>query len=161
METSRNIPERSGAMDADRMTDSEKKAIEREIKERIGELIRGCESLDPELAFRAFSDSPAFLMMGTDGSLCDRATYVKNNVEYLRTCSALRLTTKREEIRILSPSAAVFAWAYAAEAVLKTGDRDIFDNAGASFVLQKVDGKWEAVYYHESSTPSRRVPKEA
>jgi hypothetical protein len=145
-----------GMMPADSVSGPEKETIQGEIRKIIDELIRGCESLDPDAAFRAFSGSPDFLMMGTDGSLADHAAYIKGNVEYLRNCSSFRLATKREEIRILGPATAVFAWSYAAEAVLKTGRRETFDGAGASFVFQKKDGGWKVVYYHESSSPPRQ-----
>ena len=140
------------------LPDTEQERIRAEIREEIRKLIQGCETLDPDLAFRAFSDSPDFLMMGTDGSLVDHPAYIKNTAGYLRTCSAFRLTTKRGEVRILAPDIAVFAWSYRAEAVLKTGEKDVFDGAGASFVFKKIAGEWKVVYYHESSNPPEHVP---
>jgi hypothetical protein len=134
----------------------EKGIIQRELSKAIEELIQGCESLDLDRAFRMFSDSPDFLMMATDGTLCDYPTYLANNVNYLRTCSRFRLTTRKQEIRILNPEAAVLAWAYRAEAELRTGERDVVDDAGASFVFRKIRGEWKVVYYHESSSPPRR-----
>jgi hypothetical protein len=123
-------------------------------------LIAGCEALDMELAFRIFSNSPGFLMMGTDGSLCDYQTYLNNNIAYLMTCSNFELTMLKEEIRILNRDVAIFSWAYRAEATLKTGEQDIFENAGATFVFSKVNkDEWKVVYYHESSLPPTRVSK--
>jgi hypothetical protein len=146
-------------MNTNDLATPEKDAIKQEITEHIDELIRGCESLDMEAAFKVFSDSPDFLMMGTDGTLVDHHTYVKNNIEYLLTCSKFRLTTKNAEIRIINPEAAVYAWTYSAEALLKTGERDIIDDAGASFVFHKITGNWKVVYYHESSSiPRRETP---
>jgi hypothetical protein len=151
------IPYRKAGANSRRMKNTDVEIIRKEIKELIDGLIRGCEALDPEAAFGIFSDSPDFLMMGTDGSVVDCPTYLKNNVDYLQTCDQFRLTTNHEEIRIIDPAVTVFAWSYTAEAFLKTGERDIFDNAGASFVFHKVNGNWKVVYYHESSSPPRRV----
>ena len=36
--------------------------------------------------------------------------YLKNNVDYLRTCASFKLTTYRAEIRILDRETAIFAW---------------------------------------------------
>jgi hypothetical protein len=153
----RKIPYRKAGANSRRMKNTDVEVIRKEIKELVDGLIRGCESLDLEAAFSIFSESPDFLMMGTDGSVVDHKTYLKNNFEYLQTCEKFRLTTNREEIRIIDPAVAVYAWSYTAEAFLKTGEREIFDNAGASFVFHKVNGSWKVVYYHESSSPPRRV----
>ena len=146
-------------MNADHLSNSEKETIEKELHAAIDTLIAGCETLDMELAFGIFSNSPDFLMMGTDGSLCDYQTYVNNNIDYLMTCSNFKLTTFKEEIRILRRDLAIFSWAYRAEATLKTGEQDIVENAGATFVFSKVKDEWKVVYYHESSTPPIRVSK--
>ena len=135
----------------------EEEAIKAEIKEAIGSLIRGCEILDMELAFAIFLDSPDFLMMGTDGTLCDYATYLKNNIDYLNTCSGFSLTTFKGEIRVLDHETAIYAWAYGAEATLETGERDVIENAGASFIFRKIRDEWKVVYYHESSVPPVRI----
>jgi hypothetical protein len=144
-------------MDGERLSGVEEEKIKAELREVVGILIAGCEALDMEMAFGMFSDSADFLMMGTDGSLCDHQTYVKNNVDYLMTCSRFELTTYREEIRVLSRDVAVFSWAYGARATLKTGEQDIVENAGATFLFGKVDGEWKVVYYHESSVPPKHV----
>lgn len=146
-------------MSAEHLLNSEKAKIKKELQEAIHTLIAGCEALDMELAFGIFSNSPDFLMMATDGSLCDYQTYLNNNVDYLMTCSNFTLTTLQKEIRILNRGMAIFSWAYRAEATLKTGERDIVENAGATFVFSKVNDEWKVVYYHESSLPPTRVSK--
>ena len=141
------------------VTNHQRETISQEIREAIDSLIRGCEALDMDLAFDIFSDSPDFLMIGTDGTHCDYATYLKNNIDYLKTCASFRLTTFSDEIRILNPNTAIFSWAYGAEALLKTGEKDIVSKAGASFVFRKIGGKWKVVYYHEASVPPERISK--
>jgi len=121
-------------------------------------LIEGCENLDMDMAFDLFNNSPEFLMMGTGGSVCDYQTYLKDNIEYLETCSRFKLTTFREEIRVLNRDAALFSWAYGVEATLKTGEKDIVEHAGASFIFGRRDNEWKVMYYHESSTPPKRIP---
>jgi hypothetical protein len=147
-------------MNPEHLSSSKEEKIKKELQEAINTLIAGCEALDMELAFRIFSNSPGFLMMGTDGSLCDYQTYLNNNIAYLMTCSNFGLTMLKEEIRILNRDVAIFSWAYRAEATLKTGEQDIFENAGATFVFSKVNkDEWKVVYYHESSLPPTRVSK--
>jgi hypothetical protein len=143
-------------MESKRLTIAEKETIERELREALDTLTAGCEKLDMELAFRIFADSPDFLMMGADGSLCDYQTYLKNNVDYLMDCSTFTLTTLQREYRILGSNTAILSWVYKAEAGFKNGERDVFDRAGASFVFRKMKDDLKVVYYHESSLPPRR-----
>jgi hypothetical protein len=146
-------------MKADSLASAERERIKEELRGAINTLIEGCETLDMKLAFSVFSDSPDFLMMGTDGSLCDYETYVNNNVDYLKACSSFELTTFGEEIRILDRDTAIFSWAYGAKATLRTGEQDLVEKAGATFVFSKVENEWKVVYYHESSLPATRLPK--
>ncbi len=143
----------------ERLSNSEQKAIERELKEAINTLVSGCETLNMEQAFSVFWNSPDFVMMGTDGSMHDYQAYVGSNVAYLMTCSAFRLTTFREEVRILDRNTAVVAWGYRADATLKTGEQEAVANAGATFVFRRMDGVWKVVTCHESSVPPVRVPQ--
>lgn len=135
----------------------EKEVIAGEVRQVIRRLIRGCETLDIDTAFDMFLDSPDFLMMGTDGTLCDYQTYLDNNVEYLGTCASFELTTFNEDIRIIDFETAIFSWAYGVEATLKTSEKDIIENAGATFMFRKIDNEWKVVYYHESSVPPKRT----
>ena len=74
----------------DGLSSAEKETIAGEIMGAISNLIRGCETLDMDLAFDLFFDSPDFLMIGTDGKYCDYTTYLKNNIDYLRTWAEKR-----------------------------------------------------------------------
>jgi hypothetical protein len=143
-------------MKAQSLSSTEKTEIEGNLQEAIDTLITGCENLDMEMAFQIFSNSPDFLMMATDGTVCDYQTYLNDNVNYLSSCSSFKLTTFQREIRVLDRNTAVLAWAYGAEATLKTGERDIIERAGASFLFKQVEDEWKVVYYHESSVPPRR-----
>ena len=144
----------------DTLAPADKNRIEEEISEIINTLIQGCVTLDMDMAFGMFSDDPDFIMMGTDGSQVDHATYVNNNITYLTDCSAFELTTFNGETRVLDENTAIYSWAYQAKATLKSGDIDMVDNAGATFVFRKVDGEWKVVYYHEATVPPRRIPKQ-
>ena len=139
------------------LTDQEHRQIEDELNAAIDQLIEGCTAMNMESAFAMFSDAPGFLMMGTDGTLCDFQTYLKNNIDYFAGCESFRLETFKREIRVVNSGAAVFSWAYGVEAKLITGESDVIRNAGASFVFHKIRNEWKVVYYHESSTPPQRI----
>ena len=142
------------------MTKTENEKIKNELHSALDTLITGCETFDMQQAFEIFSDSSDFLMMGTDGTLCDFQTYRKNNIDYLTACESFKLETFRKEVRVLSKEMAVLSWAYGVRAKLKTGEVDLIDNAGASFVFQKIQDEWKVVYYHEASVPLKRSKAE-
>lgn len=141
----------------DSLSSEEIGEIKKELQSVIDTLIRGCEALDMKTAFQMFCDSDDFLMMGTDGSLCDYGTYLENNINYLGGCRSFRLTTHDSRIRVFDKNTAVYSWAYGVEAVLKTGGKDIIEKAGASFFFRRIDGTWKVVYYHEASVPPVRI----
>ena len=138
---------------------SEKNRIKKEIKEAFDTIVKGCESLDMDLAFKVFLNSPDFYMIGTDCSICDYQTYIDSNINYLKECSNFKLTTFSEEIKYLGRDMVIFSWIYKAEATLKTGDRDIIEKAGATFLFKKINGEWKVIYYHEASLPHIKIPK--
>lgn len=139
------------------LPNSEKDKIVKEVKEAFNTVVDGCESLDMELAFKVFYNSPDFYMIAPDCSICDYRTYVDNNIRYLKECSDFKLTTFNEKIKFLSSDRIVYTWIYKAEATLKTGDRDIVEKAAATFLFEKIDNEWKVIYYHEASLPPVRI----
>ena len=139
---------------------SAKTRIEKEIQAIIDTLIKGCETLDMDMAFGMFANNPEFIMMGTDGSQVDYDTYVNDNITYLSDCSAFELTTFNGETRVLDENTAIYSWAYSAKATLKSGDIDMVDNAGATFVFRKLNDEWKVIYYHEATVPPCRITKQ-
>lgn len=132
--------------------------MEDELRAVVEELIARCEALDLEAAFAVSSRSPDFLMMGADGSLGDFEAFYRNNAEYFAECTAFEIETIDDDIRVLPGGLVRYAWVYRVVATLKTGEKDIFDEAGATFLFDKSGGTWKAVYYQESAQPPRRVP---
>ena len=130
--------------------------IEGEIRKAVDSLIKGCESLDMDLAFEIFWDSPDFRMIAMDGSLCNYQTYLRNNIDYLTECLSFELTTLDDEIKILGPDLALYSWIYAVQATLKTGECDVIEKAGATFVFRRLEDQWKVIYYHESTLPPQR-----
>ena len=64
-------------------------------------VISGCEALDMDMACKVFLNSPGFRMIGMDDSLCDYQTYLDGNIQYIMNCLEFKLTTFKEETKIL------------------------------------------------------------
>jgi hypothetical protein len=144
-------------MKTSNLSSSETAKIEEEIRYAVQTVIQGCEALDMEKAFHLFLDLPDFLMIASDGSLCDYQTYIENNINYLSTCSSFKLTTIRQEVKVLDRDLALCSWIYKADAALNTGEHDLFEKAGATFVFNRIDGEWKVIHYHESALPPVRL----
>ncbi len=130
------------------LLESEKSRIEKEIREAFNTVIEGCESLDMDLAFRVFHNSPDFYMIGPDCSFSDYSTYVNNNINYLEECSDFKLDTFDTKIKFLDSDMVILSWIYKAEATLKTGEKDVFEKAAATFLFKKIGNEWKVIYYH-------------
>ncbi len=129
--------------------------IERGVRAAVAQVIRGCEGLDLEMAFRPYLKTGTFRMVSRDGVLCDYPRFFRDNEGYLHRCSEFRLETLAEHLGVLGPDSAVFQWIYRAEAVFASGVSEVFDPAAATFVFKEMDGEWKIVYYHESGVPPR------
>ncbi len=135
------------------LTPEDRTRITREIHDVLDRLIRGCETLDMDLAFGMFDRSDAFRMVAGDGTLCTFAEYYANNVAYLSQCKSFMLDTIGTNVLVLRDDLAVLTWSYRVAATLESGSRHRIDRAGATFVLQKEDEQWRVIRYHESSSP--------
>jgi len=138
------------------LSNVDKQRIANELKDALDSLIEGCESLDMNQAFDIFWDSPEFRMIAMDGTLCDYQTYLRNNIDYLAECSSFELTTLDERIDVLNSDLGIYSWIYRAVATLRTGEQDVIEKAGASFVFRRLEDQWKVIHYHESTLPPQR-----
>lgn len=116
--------------------------IENEVKAEIDSLIKGCELLDMNRAFKAFSKSQDFLMIAEDGNFYDYKTFYENNKGYLKSCSRLELFTKKLDIKAVSNDLVIASWLYKVKATLKTGEQNNIENAGVTFLFKKINNVW-------------------
>lgn len=142
---------------AHQLSHAETDQIKDEITQAVNTVIMGCEALDMGMAFQVFWNSPDFRMISMDGTLCDYHTYVQNNIDYLTTCAQFTLTTRQQEITVFTEMLAICSWIYRVDATLKTGEHDLIEHAGASFVFRKINDEWKVVYYQESTLPPTRT----
>ena len=141
------------------LSKSEKDKIKKEVKGAFNTIIEGCETLDMDLAFKVFHNSPDFYMIGIDCSICDYQTYINNNINYLKECSSFKLTTFDEKMKLLNEDMVVYSWIYKAEAAFKNGNKDIIEKACATLLFKKINNEWKIIYYHEAALPPISISK--
>lgn len=129
--------------------------ITQEINQVLDDLIACYEVLDIETSFKFFSTDPDFFMIGSDGLIYDHETFYNANKMYFNECSKYELLTYFRDVKVLTKDLVLVSWHYKAIATRLTGGRDIFDPSGATFLFQRLDGKWKVVNYHESTLHPR------
>ena len=134
----------------------EQEKIRKEIEYEIDNLIRGCEELNLEKAFKVYLKSANFFMIAADGYYYDYQTFYNNNKNYFDILSKFELTTIKRDLKILSNDLVIYSWIYKVIATLKTGEQDILNSAGATFLFKKINDVWTVINYHESSAPPTR-----
>ena len=150
----------------------DEETVTKEISKVLDDLIASYEAMDIEASFKVFSTDQDFFMIGSDGLIYDHETFYTANKSYFDLCSAFSLTTYIRDIKVLSNDLALVSWHYKAIATLKagpsgsltgdasptdrTGGKDVFDTAGATFLFQKKDNQWIVINYQESTLPPRR-----
>ena len=78
-------------------------------------------------------------MIASDGYFYNYKTFLNNNKNYFEICSNFKLTTVKQEIKVLSDDSALVSWIYKVIATLKTGEQDIWEKAGATFLFKKIN----------------------
>ena len=131
--------------------------IIKEIDQVLDDLIASYEALDLDTSFKFFSADPEFFMIGSDGLIYDHETFYNANKMYFSECSKFDLITYIRDIKVLTNDLVLVSWHYKAMATLRTGGKDVFDTAGATFLFKRINGQWKVINYHESSLPPKRI----
>lgn len=152
-----NAPAKETAAAAPTLTADEKQAIETAVSAQAKKLFTSASALDIEQCMTVFENTPDFLSANPDGTLGDYAALKKLNADGFAQMSALKISSNREVIRVLSPTLALYTVMTTQEMTLKTGEKLKSDHVGATMLFNKIDGAWKATFYHESAAPPAPV----
>ena len=133
----------------------DEKTIIDEIDGVLDDLIASYEAMDLETSFSFFSADPDFFMIGSDGLIYDHETFYNANKMFFNECSKFELITYFKDIKVLTNDLVLVSWHYKAIVSRLTGGRDVFDTAGATFLLERTGRRWKVVNYQDSALPFR------
>ncbi|MBC7572297.1 MAG: hypothetical protein H7319_21590 [Spirosoma sp.] len=69
------------------------------------------------------------------------------------TMSALvAVTPKKEAVRVLSDTQALYTFTVGQAAVLKTGQKINYENVAGTMLFTNINGAWKATFYQESAS---------
>ncbi len=132
-------------------------AIRREVLQSVRGMITAKERLDAAAAWASHADLPGYLWTDIDGAIHPFVDTQRIWADFLPGCAQLKYTTKREEVEVLSPDAALFLWHGAATITAKEGKTTQHDAWTACYLCRRIKGEWKIVGGQESSAPPPAV----
>jgi len=134
------------------MTSQEQEAAKKELTEVVNAIIQGLETMDAEVLFQSYSNSPDFILFTTDATMADYQMAKNHNAEWFKSLSSLKVTTVKEEFRLLQDNVAVCAWHATFDMTFKAGGSPKMDFA-ITFIFNKIENHWKVVYQQTSILP--------
>lgn len=132
------------------ITSGKKQAIEKELSALMKEFFQAAEKLDIEACMTFFENTPNFLAANPDGTAGDYNSLKKVNADAFSQMAALKFTPKKQVIRILSDSLALYTYFIKEDITLKTGEKMTYEDVAATMLFTKIKGTWKATFYQES-----------
>lgn len=135
------------------LTAEKKQAIETEILGLTKVFFQEVEKLDIERCMTYFANTPDFLAINPDGTLGDYDALKKLNADGFSQMTALKVTAKKESVRVLSDTQALYTFSMSQAGTLKTGQKINYDNVAGTMLFTNINGAWKATFYQESAAP--------
>ena len=66
--------------------------------------------------------------------------------------TALRVTAKKESVRVLSNTQALYTFTAGQAGTLKTGRKINYENVAGTMLFTNINGAWKATFYQESAS---------
>ena len=132
------------------LTDKEKA----EIIEAVTKTAHAIADADNQINFLNFKDffseSPEYITVTSGGSILNYNQYMKREKDFFESVSTLHLTIINENIIVLESTLAVYTAQLKIVAILKTGEKLVFDNLVLSEIYKKIDKQWKIIFLQES-----------
>ena len=145
------------ASDKTEISSTEKEVAQKDISNKIDEIIEGCKQLNVDSALKPYSDSSDFVIVNTDGSVTNFQTMRNAQTEFFKSAKSINFTTIKEDFKFLSKFLVLCTWTGRNEFELKSGERMKIEPYVGSMLFSKTDNNWKIIYAHESSATPVKV----
>jgi hypothetical protein len=106
------------------------------------------------LNFKEFlMESPDYIAVTPSGTILNYTQYMKGEKDFFESVSTLHLTIINENTKVLERTLAVYTVKLKVNAILKTGEKLIFDNIVYSEIYKKIDDQWKIIFIQEAGQP--------
>ena len=139
------------------LTPQEKEKLTTEVNEMVSSMIAGIKNLDIKQAYENTIDlSGNFKYIGLKGEFLDAKSFMKEVEDVFNTLDKAEFNFSKPDIRIVSPDVAIVTMTYHGTFYFP-GMKMTFPDCGRTLVLQKMDGQWKIIHFHESMQESEFV----
>ena len=135
------------------LTDEEKEIIKNEVKKELNGFIDASTKLNIEPIIKYFNDSPDFTFVDISGEINNYEQNKKLYEDAVNNAATLKLTTIKEEIKVLNNDYVYYILQYNPEIILKDGTKIVYDKVVYTFLYQNIEGVWKIIHVHESGMP--------
>jgi hypothetical protein len=135
------------------MTPQEKETAKREIAGILDSIVRACNQLDCQKALMPYSDSPDFMGVNTDGSVCDFDALRDNNTALFNAVSSFTFTTTKVDFHFIGDKSVLCTWIGSSEIILKTGEHVRTPTLVSTLLFSRLSDEWKITYSHQSASP--------
>ncbi len=127
--------------------------VKKEVREVAVTLFGNLEKRDANALFSLYSDVSGFVFIMTDGNMVSLQQFKDHNIAWFGMLSALKVTTIRDEIRLLCNNQVLYSWMGSMEMTLGNGQQVTLNKFGITFIFSKIDNAWKVVHQQSSALP--------
>ncbi len=127
--------------------------VKKEVREVAGTLLINLANRDADALFSLYADASDFVFIMTDGNMVNLQEFKNHNIAWFGMLTALKVTTTRDEIRLLCNNQVLYSWMGSMEMTLGNGQQVAINKFGISFIFTKIGNEWKVVFQQSSALP--------
>jgi hypothetical protein len=139
-------------------TEAEQAIIRQEVIQAVQGMLAAEERLDAAAVWAFHADVPGYLWADVDGKLYDFAGTKKAWADYIAGCERIKFVTRRQEVDVLGPDAALLLWQGSADVTQKGGAVSRTDAWTARYLFRRIGSTWKITGGQESALVAQAVP---
>ncbi len=139
------------------LSESEKNVLVSEVDTTINSMIDGMKKLDMEQAFTSnFLENDEFKYVDIRGKIMNFDEFFKAANDIFNSAKKVDLFFSYRDIRIVASDVALVTLVYNGKYYFESSSMT-FPDCGCTLVLNKIDGVWKIIHFHESIQESQFV----
>jgi ketosteroid isomerase-like protein len=127
--------------------------VKKEVREVAGTLLINLANRDADALFSLYADAGDCVFIMTDGNMVNLQEFKNHNIAWFGMLTSLKVTTTRDEIRLLCNNQVLYSWMGSMEMTLGNGQQVTISKFGISFIFSKTGNEWKVVYQQSSALP--------
>jgi len=132
------------------LTQNQEDQIKKEITEVFDSIMARLERMDVEGALLYYS--PNFVAFGSEGVKIDFQELKKYYIDFYSSSTSYKWTSYSFNFIAINKKTVVITTDGKNEAIMKSGEKFIYDPSHYTFAFENTNGQWKLFYHHFSGT---------